>query len=460
MMTLVLTVVGFMWIVQVIFLERNYIQSAISSTQRQITPVMEDLKIKDLAYEEDLMLYVSQISAGKMLLIGPSGDLVAMYTYGHPVDLEADDTDFQVWRDIQNSEEFANIESGEMYQKEIRSGYQIRAYEIGIPVHYYGKEAYMILHQSFTPLYTVLNMNRNQLIIITIVITVAASIIAYYLSRKFTKPIREIQNTVEKMAKGDLTATTGVTLEDELGQLSDSVEKLGEELQRIDVLRKEVIANVSHELRSPLALIGGYAEMVRDVNWSKEKEREEDLNLIIKEANRMSEMVNDILDYSQLQSGYSQLKLDAYNLYDLICAEVLQCEGTAEENHVHLRIRSEKTDVPVRVDALKMSQVIRNLLYNAINHTTDGETIEINLKETKTAYRVSVTNPGDEIPEEDREIIWERYQRSQHQGGRRQGTGIGLSIVSTILNAHGMTYGVICNDGKTSFWFEYPIEED
>lgn len=112
------------------------------------------------------------------------------------------------------------------------------------------------------------------------------------------------------------------------------------------------------------------------------------------------------------------------------------------------------SDIPVHVDALKISQVIRNLLNNAVNHTADHGIITVALTEKENKVKVSVANPGDPIPIEDREIIWERYQRSQHHGGRKKGTGIGLSIVSTFLKAHDMPYGVECEDGMTTFWFE------
>lgn len=123
-----------------------------------------------------------------------------------------------------------------------------------------------------------------------------------------------------------------------------SVENLGVELQRVDILRKEVIVNVSHELRAPLSLIGGYAEMVRDVHWSEKELREEDLNLIIREVHRMSEMVKDILDYSQLQAGYLQLVKQTCDLYDMIEQEVTHCRAIAEDNHVGIKIKSERAD--------------------------------------------------------------------------------------------------------------------
>ena len=233
------------------------------------------------------------------------------------------------------------------------------------------------------------------------------------------------------------------------------MEKLGQALQRVDVLRKEVIANVSHELRSPLALIGGYAEMVRDITWRDDTQREENLNLIISEANRMSAMVSDILDYSQLRSGCLQLNRGTYDLCEIVENEVRRCAQSARENHVALSLDGPGEALNVRVDALKISQVVRNLLNNAINHTRDGETITVSVGRDRQGCLVRVVNPGAPIPEEGHTVIWERYQRSQHQAGQRQGTGIGLSIVKTILDAHGMTCGVDCRDGLTCFWFRY-----
>lgn len=200
--------------------------------------------------------------------------------------------------------------------------------------------------------------------------------------------------------------------------------------------------------------------MVRDIHWKDEEKRTEDLNLIIRESKRMSEMVNDILDYSQLQTGYLQLKKEWYNLYEIVESEIMFCEPSAREYGIQLRFVSDETEIPVYVDALKMSQVIRNLLYNALNHTENKKEIIVSLKTGEDGCLVEVKNPGNPIPEEERELIWERYQRSQHQAGRREGTGLGLSIVSTILKAHGMTYGVDYQDQMTVFWFRTLKDEE
>lgn len=456
MMALVLFSVAFMWVAQIFLLERNYVDSTIGEVQSRLDPIMEDLKTEDLAHNDKLIPYLSKSTSGKMMLTDANGELIAMYSYGHPMDLQTAKTESFVWKGIKDSPEYRQMLLGEQYKKIIQDGSRMIAFEIGIPVMYDGQQAYVVLYHALNELHTVLSINRRQLAVLSVVLTLAAAILASILSRQFVGPIYIIKDTVDSLARGDLHVTPGLRLRDEPGQLSDSVEQLGQALRRVDVLRKEVIANVSHELRSPLALIAGYAEMVRDVSWKDDARRNDNLNLIISESGRMSEMVSDIMDYSQFQAGYLKLKKDWYNLYEIVESEVARCEQSAAEHRIRIKLESALTDIPAMVDALKISQVLRNLLYNAINHTKNGETITVAMEKSGEGCRISVANPGAPIPEEDREIIWERYQRSQHHGGRRQGTGIGLSIVSTVLKAHGIPYGVDCSDGMTIFWFFCP----
>ena len=169
----------------------------------------------------------------------------------------------------------------------------------------------------------------------------------------------------------------------------------------------------------------------------------------------MSEMVNDILDYSQLQSGYIKLRPESFDFTGLAESETSHCAAAAATYGIQVHFEAPKELIFINADPLKLSQVLRNLLYNAINHTPEGDVITVSLEpKSNRTVRLSVMNPGTPISEEDKKIIWERYQRSQHQSGRRMGTGIGLSIVSTILDAHGMKYGVDSNEKGTTFWFE------
>lgn len=456
MMALVAVCILFLWTGQLLLFERNYTRSAIGEMQSRLEPVMEDLKTEDLADNGKLIPYLSKSTNGKLILTDENGKLMAMYTYGHPADLEAAEKESMVWLSIKQSDEYKQLLRGEQYQKTYLDQNRTVAFEIGIPVLYGGERCYVILYHQLDEIRTVLEMNRHQLVILSILLTLTAAVLAALLSRYFTRPIKVIKQTVDRLAAGDLQAAPRLRLHDEIGQLSVSVEQLGQALQRVDVLRKQVIANVSHELRSPLALISGYAEMVRDITWRDDEKRKANLGLIIHEAGRMSEMVSDILDYSQFKAGYIRLNKNWYNLYDIVESETIQCEQSAAAHRIAMRLKGDRNGPPVFVDALKLSQVMRNLLYNAINHTENGQTVTVWVRTEADAWRVSVANPGEEIPEEDRKLIWERYQRSQHQGGRRQGTGLGLSIVSTILDAHGMPYGVDSGAGMNVFWFVCP----
>lgn len=431
---------------------------AVKEIQECLEPVMTELATEDLVENENLIPYLSKIASGKMFLVNGEGKLVAMYSYGHPINLE-EEKDITIWKDIQVSDSYEYILDRKTYSRYKRDGSELIAYEIGIPAWYYGKPAFVVLYQSFSELYKVIGMNRRLLVVLSIMLTIISSIIAAILSRKFVKPIHEIKETVDELTEGNLEATIELRLKDEIGQLAESVKKLGKALQRVDSLRREVIANVSHELRSPLALIGGYAELVRDIHWRDDKKRQEDLDLIMKESRRMSEMVSDILDYSQLQAGYLQLRKDWYNLYEIVESEVLLCGQSAMQYEIKIQLISIQKEIMVYIDALKISQVIRNLLNNAVNHTKDGLTIIVEIEDTEKACKVCVKNKGEPIPEEEKKLIWERYQRNQHQGGRKEGTGLGLSIVSAILKAHKMMYNVDYQDGMIIFWFEYEKEE-
>lgn len=461
MMLLVALGIAFMWVVQIFLFERNYVDSTVAEVQSRLQPIIENIKTKDLADHAHLLSSLSKSANGKMILIDADGNPIALYSLGYRLQKENSwDFIYAFLYNLKHSEEYQQVLQGKTYHKIIRDGSEPLVLEIGIPVTYEGRQALIVLYHSMDELHTVLRINRSQLVILSITLSLAAAMLAALLSRHFVKPIHIIKSTVDELAKGELTATSELSLNDELGQLSDSVDELSQALQRVDVLRKEVIANVSHELRSPLALIRGYAEMVRDISWKNDEKRNEDLNLIIQEAGRMSEMVSDIMDYSQLQAGYIQLKKDWYNLYEIVESEAAHYEQNAAQYDITVRLESAQKDIPVYVDAMKICQVMRNLLNNAVNHTADGGIISVVIETPGNGIRVSVINPGEPIPEEDRAIIWERYQCSQHHSGRKKGTGIGLSIVSTFLKAHDMCYGVDCKESLTTFWFEYPSQSN
>ena len=455
MMGLVILTTVFMWLIQVFLFEHAYAETALSNSLKRLQPIMSDLTNRDLTEDDRLLPFLSRMVDGTIFLTDENGELTSIYSYGHLLTDVQDEPEYNIWEFIKGSDEFSNVQTRQIYQNVTKGDHHMVSIHIGIPVIYDGEDAYLLIENTVST-DTASAFNRQQLIFLTIILTIAASILAAICSRQFTKPIFAIKHTVDQLAANDFSARADIKRHDELGELAESVGLLGQALARVDVLRKEVIANVSHELRSPLSVISGYAELVRDIHWKDEESRNEDLDLIIEESNRMSEMVNDILDYSQLQSGYIKLRPEYLDFTGLAESETAHCAAAAATYGIRIQFEADERSIFINADPLKLSQVLRNLLYNAINHTPEGDVITVSLKRVGSSdtARLSVINPGPPISEEDKKIIWERYQRSQHQSGRRMGTGIGLSIVSTILDAHNMKYGVDSNEKGTTFWFE------
>jgi signal transduction histidine kinase len=298
----------------------------------------------------------------------------------------------------------------------------------------------------------------QQLWVITAVLLAAALLLSIVLSRLFSRPIVSVTRAAKGMAAGDYSVKTPVTTQDEIGQLTQALNELGKELSKAEGLRRELIANVSHELRAPLTIIRGYAETVRDVTWPNEEKRTAQLNAIVEESARLGALVSDILDYSKLQSA-----LESFELSDFSCAAALgeiaeRFELEAGKRDIALELQCPEREV--RFDRAQMTQVVSNLLDNAVRHASVRSRIKILGEERGACMRISVENVGERIPAEELPKIWDRYHRAPKQGETGGlGTGLGLAIVKSILLRHGVAYGAESNEKRTVFWFEtVPIE--
>lgn len=219
MMTLVLLCVVSLWAGQLILFENNYIQSAISELEGRMEPISENLKTEDLAQNGSLLPNLSKSTNGKVLLTDEKGKLLEIYTYGHSLELEVADRENETWGKIRQSDEYLELLTGEEYQKISMENGKPVSFEIGIPVRYNGERAYVILYSPLNELQTVLRVNRRQLIALSLLLTLAAAVLAAVLARRFVKPILMIKKAVDHLAQGDYKATPGVRLKDEIGQL-------------------------------------------------------------------------------------------------------------------------------------------------------------------------------------------------------------------------------------------------
>jgi signal transduction histidine kinase len=298
-------------------------------------------------------------------------------------------------------------------------------------------------------------MMRQQLRFITILLVGLSVLLAIFLSGKMSRPIRAVTAAARDLASGKYDVRLPVQSKDEIGQLTEALNDLGVELGRTENLRHELIANVSHELRSPLTVIQGYAETIRDVTWPDASKRTEQLNIIADESSRLTRVVKDILDYSRLQAGMERLERISFPLYPVFEQLVKQFEIEAGQHYVSIQMHC--PSVTVTFDRDRLDQVMHNLLHNAINHAKPNSVIDITASQPDVSgvCRIAVQNQGNPIPPESLPQIWDRYYRAdQMDNGRPLGTGLGLAIVKSILDRHAVQYGVLSENEQTTFWFD------
>jgi two-component system, OmpR family, sensor histidine kinase VanS len=301
-----------------------------------------------------------------------------------------------------------------------------------------------------------------------------------YVSDKFTRPIKQINITTKKMAELDFSQTLDITSEDEIGQLSQSINHLSHKLKvtigelnkknqqleqdidkgkRIDTMRREFVSNVSHELKTPIFLIQGYAEGLKNNIVTDEEKRSFYCDVIMEEAEKMDAIVKDLLNLSQIESGNMDLNKYDFDIEQLIEDVTKKLEPIFKEKDISIGTEIALNSL-VNGDPIRIEQVIVNYMNNAINHVDSNKKIKVTAEEKNSKVRVSIFNTGQHIPEELLERIWISFYKIDKARTRSYGgTGLGLAIVKAIQQAHCNEYGVMNIDDGVLFWFDIDLAE-
>ena len=304
-------------------------------------------------------------------------------------------------------------------------------------------------------------------------------LLAWYFSKKITEPIMELATLSQKMADLDFNAKYTSGGSNEIGVLGESFNRMSEKLEQTisnlkeanyklqkdieqkekrENMRSEFLGNVSHELKTPIALIQGYAEGLKEGVNDDPESREFYCEVIMDEAGKMNRMVKNLLALNQLEFGEDDVQFDRFDITSLIFGVLQSLDILIEQKEAQI-IFCHKDPIYVWADEFKVEQVVRNYINNALNHVDGEKVIEIKITQENDMAKITVFNTGTPIPEEDLPHIWEKFYKVDKARTREYGgNGIGLSIVKAIMESFGKGYGAINHSNGVEFWFELDMK--
>lgn len=322
-------------------------------------------------------------------------------------------------------------------------------------------------------------ISNRFLIYIGSILILLAVVSIWYFSKKLTDPILELAALSDRMADLDFDAKYTSGGSNEIGELGANFNRMSEKLEstiselksannrlmedieqkdRLEQMRNEFLGNVSHELKTPIALIQGYAEGLKEGVSDDPESREFYCDVIMDEAVKMNQMVKNLLELNQLEFGDNDIVFERFNLTELVGGVLQSMEILAQQENIHV-IFLQNAPVYVWADEFKVEQVVRNYVSNAFHHVNEEKVVEVKIQVESGKAKVTVFNTGNPIPGEDVEHIWDKFYKVDKAHTREYGgNGIGLSIVKAIMESFHQEYGVNNYDNGVEFWFELDVQ--
>ena len=311
---------------------------------------------------------------------------------------------------------------------------------------------------NITPLNATTETLASQMRYIALFMIVAVAILTLLMYRHIAKPIIGITSNAKQLPQGKYTIDPKTNRYKEAADLNNTLVQAANDIQKADKAKRDLISNVSHDLRTPLTMIGGYGEMMIDL---PEEKTDENIQVIVDETKRLNALVNDLLDMSRLQDGRIVLHKEVFDISALLKTQLQKYDVyRMQEGYT---IESELLDtIYVNADQKRIEQVINNFLNNAVNYGGEAKHIIVREIKKENTVRIEVQDFGEGIDSKDLDNIWDRYYKVDKEHVRvANGSGIGLNIVKQLLELHGVPYGVKSSKGKGStFYFEMPIEKE
>lgn len=442
------------WVLQSLFFEYNYIANK-RTLMRDYGETLYNGGVTESAPDSGFIasvrsagidVYVAYLSGGEITVVDPEEiDPAANKITGSKILTSG--SDYDTFIEIINAAN-ASASENETFvltsTKDKRFLYYARIAKNG---------AYLILLSDLTVLTATQQMLKNQMFLSAFIVFIVAFFASWIISKKLSDPIDKMSKVAESWASGDETVDFDGGGYREADELAGALNYAKSEINKSAKLRRDLLANVSHDLKTPLTMIKAYAEMIRDISGDDKEKRTKHTDVIISESDRLTSLVNDILKLSKMQSSVDMPVKTVFNLTELIETVLYRFEA-ALEGKGYVIHRELAPDVYTEADESKIESVIYNLVGNSINYTGEDKTVNVYLTVSAGVATLEIIDSGSGIGKDKIKGIWDRYLRYSETHTRTvKGTGLGLSIVKAALEAHGLQFGVISKKDEGSNFF-------
>lgn len=437
----------FMWMLQITFIGPYYEKNRAETTQLKAQEIQRLLMVNNVQQVESefINILASENLCGGLYTANGSSIIVS----------DVNSNNCQIKHLSKSAiNEYITLVS-EANSKDFSLRFTSEVFEQGL--YFYGKEVdflndkyYLMLNSPIELLDSTVYVLKRQFGFLVGSVLSIATFIAFLLSKKLSMPLSKMTRDAKRLAQGDYSVKFDSSEYTEVDTLSDTLNFATQEFRKTNDLRRDLVANVSHDIKTPLTMIKAYAEMIQDISGDNEAMREEHLSVILDEVNHLERLVNDMLTLSKYESEVFVINETEFDLEDHIRSTI----NLFQFDNIEFIIDIDDT-YKVIADEIKMGQVLYNFVNNATKFVGDDNKVIINVKKVKSKeVLVSVIDHGKGIPEEQIESIWDRYYKIDKHFQRIQGTGLGLSIVKAICEANGSQFGVdsIENEETTFFY--------
>jgi signal transduction histidine kinase len=428
---------------QTVFLQKFYNGMIIRNTVKVAD------KISSESQSSDITSYIDDISRSNSILVfvtDTDGNILYSsdeYKKGHkfkddrlemPYNSNGKEMRFHYRELPENYTEFLSaVNASDSGEAELQND---DIYVYGRLIDFYGSDEKAVLYVGTTlnAVGSTARIIRIQLIWVTLLSIIIAFVLALFMSKSFSKPVSQLNEKAHKLGEKDNDAEFSEGFCTELDELNKTLDTTSEKLKKNREFQNELLANVSHDLRTPLTMIKGYAEMIRDISREDEKQCAEDVAVIVEETDRLTALVNEILEYSELQMSDSEAVMNDVDLSETV-ASVADSFDKLYSKDGYVFERNIADDIHIKGNVSRLQRAIYNLLDNAVRHAGEDKWLGISLRTDNDKAIIKISDHGSGIAPEELEHIWDRYYTKRQRSGKSV-SGLGLAIVKQIVSQH------------------------